>query len=219
MLAYVVYGLLILMDMPMSSDATADAPQLVGCETAVSDYIQGEVNWGNTLIRCPSDCAATSHTVYGNGPFSIDASICRAAIFAGKITDSGGVVDVHYVGKSDLNTGPDQNGVEIRGSPPWVAFDFQAADPNQIRDVRCDETLDDLFVVTGNHGVRKVRCPSGCVADQHDVYGTGPFTRDSAICTAAIFAGYIADNGGVVDVHWLPQQPTFASGNRSGGVR
>ena len=225
MLAYVVYGLLLLMDMPMSADATASAPELVDCGTLTSDYVQkpqwGYVNWGVFQVRCPSGCATFDDSyLVGTGPFMLDSSICRAAIFAGEITDSGGVVDVHYVPDPSGLDGGSRNGQEAESYTfSYLAFDFQEADPNQIRDLECDEALEDIFQMKSNHGIRKVRCPSGCMADQHDVYGTGPFTRGSAICTAAIFAGQVTDDGGVVDVHWLPQQPTFASGNRSGGVR
>jgi hypothetical protein len=41
-------------------------------------------------INCPSDCATKNYSVTGTGVYSIDSSICRAALQSGIITNDGG---------------------------------------------------------------------------------------------------------------------------------
>ena len=48
------------------------------------------------------------------------------------------------------------------------------------------------------------------------MWGTGPFTGDSGICSAAIFAGAITDGGGVVNLAWAQGQNSYAGGSQFG---
>ncbi|MBN3281310.1 CRLD1 protein, partial [Polyodon spathula] len=45
-------------------------------------------------VLCPADCTSQSSSVWGTDIYTDDSSICRAAIHAGKIRDSGGIVEV-----------------------------------------------------------------------------------------------------------------------------
>lgn len=64
-----------------------------------------------------------------------------------------------------------------------------AADPYQLD---CNHSGKDLSgdVGTSYH----VSCPSGCTSGS--VWGTGPYTRDSRVCTAAVHAGALTSAGG-----------------------
>jgi hypothetical protein len=42
------------------------------------------------LVNCPSDCLNSTSTVIGTGVYSLDSSICRAAIHSGVISNEGG---------------------------------------------------------------------------------------------------------------------------------
>lgn len=48
------------------------------------------------------------------------------------------------------------------------------------------------------------------------VWGTGPFTGDSDVCTAARFAGAIGAEGGVVRLTGLPGMSSYAGGTANG---
>jgi hypothetical protein len=41
-------------------------------------------------VNCPSDCASKNYSVTGTGVYSVDSSICRAALQSGVITNDGG---------------------------------------------------------------------------------------------------------------------------------
>lgn len=55
-------------------------------------------------------------------------------------------------------------------------------------------------------------CPAGCAGAIGSVWGSGPYTTDSAICRAAIHAGVIEDHkGGKVTVKLRPGQGSYAA--------
>src|SRR5690242_14875387 len=58
-------------------------------------------------------------------------------------------------------------------------------------------------------------CPSGFV--QSSVWGSGPYTADSDVCTAALHAGVIGLEGGRVTVNRVPA-PSVYRGTQSNGV-
>ncbi|KAK1164021.1 hypothetical protein AOXY_G16003 [Acipenser oxyrinchus oxyrinchus] len=45
-------------------------------------------------VHCPANCASQGSSVWGTDIYTDDSSICRAAIHAGKIRDSGGIAEV-----------------------------------------------------------------------------------------------------------------------------
>jgi hypothetical protein len=61
-----------------------------------------------------------------------------------------------------------------------------------------------------------VTCPAGCAAATGAVWGSGPYTDDSAICRAAIHAGVITDQGGPVQVTIAPGQQSYTGSARNG---
>lgn len=58
------------------------------------------------------------------------------------------------------------------------------------------------------------RCDPGAQAGS--VWGTGPFTADSDICTAARFAGAVGEEGGAVRLIGLPGREAYEGGNAHG---
>ena len=49
------------------------------------------------------------------------------------------------------------------------------------------------------------------------MWGKGPFTDDSSVCTAAVFAGRITlERGGVVRVRVAPGRPSYEGDTRNG---
>lgn len=59
-----------------------------------------------------------------------------------------------------------------------------------------------------------VQCPSGCTTG--GVWGSGPYTRDSRICTAAIHSGVITDDGGLVVAKIAPGGTDYKSSEAHG---
>ncbi len=59
------------------------------------------------------------------------------------------------------------------------------------------------------------RCPAG--GTPHDVWGSGPYTDDSSVCTAAVHAGVITlDKGGTVRVEMRPGQQSYQASGAHG---
>jgi hypothetical protein len=61
-------------------------------------------------------------------------------------------------------------------------------------------------------------CPaSGTAASP--VWGSGPYTADSAVCTAALHAGATTRRGGTVTLRVLPGQSERVNANETAGLR
>lgn len=55
-----------------------------------------------------------------------------------------------------------------------------------------------------------VNCPANCAASGRSIWGSGPYTADSALCVAAAHAGAIADaQGGTFQVVFDQGQPAY----------
>lgn len=55
-----------------------------------------------------------------------------------------------------------------------------------------------------------VNCPANCAAAARSVWGSGPYTADSALCTAAVHAGATSDaTGGTFQVVFDSGQPAY----------
>jgi hypothetical protein len=59
-----------------------------------------------------------------------------------------------------------------------------------------------------------VTCPAGCTSGA--VWGTSPYSDDSAICVAAIHAGALTAAGGVTTIAIVPGQEAYPSGSANG---
>lgn len=80
---------------PPPSKAKGRTNQAVDCSLR-GDELPGDVGTQRT-IRCPSGC--NTESVWGEGPYTDDSSVCAAAIHAGAIPeDEGGLVRVHTEG-------------------------------------------------------------------------------------------------------------------------
>ncbi|MEN0652756.1 MULTISPECIES: LCCL domain-containing protein [Hyphobacterium] len=60
------------------------------------------------------------------------------------------------------------------------------------------------------------RCPERGNSSHGAVWGSGIYTDDSSICTAAKFEGWIGDAGGLVWIQILPGQQSYQAGSRNG---
>ena len=162
-------------------------------------------------LHCPA--FGRPGSVWGSGTYTDDSSICTAAVHAGLFTvREGGLVPIEIRPGVEAYHGTSSHGIESRDFGSWggsfvitdrdgVATDYDTA-PTLIR------WDTDARNMRGLHGAQfTFRCMPGGEPDA--IWGTGTYTDDSSICTAAVHAGgggggITFDNGGEVTIEILP---------------
>ncbi|WP_377505048.1 LCCL domain-containing protein [Octadecabacter sp. R77987] len=142
------------------------------------------------LCRCPEGGAAKS--VWGSGPYTGDSDICTAARHAGAVDTAGGAVLVIKRGGQDAYEGGSANGVTTRNWGSYGrSFDVvMASSP---------ATIAACSVMPADADTLACTCPADD-GTRRPVYGSGPYTADSDICSAGRHAGVVPREGGTVHV-------------------
>lgn len=168
---------------------------------------------------CPPNGAPG--TVWGSDVYTDDSSVCTAAVHAGVITlAQGGSVTAYIHPGRSLYPGVARNGVTTRtyaSYPGSFAFTPRVeAEPSPPPGVEAITWSASATRFRATPGVRQqVWCPPGGSAGS--VWGRGPFTDDSSVCTAAVFAGRITlERGGVVRLVTSPGLPAYQGGASNG---
>jgi hypothetical protein len=147
--------------------------------------------------------AAVSGQVWGTGDYTTDSRICRAAVHAGAIPVSGGLVLVSPAPGHPRYTGTTANGVTTQNYGPWPAsFTVDAVQS-------CPQTFEN----------EPAPMTCACTAEAGRtgaVWGSGTYTTDSRICRAAIHAGAIQADGGIVIVTPGPGLASYAGSSANG---
>ena len=173
-------------------------------------------------FRCLCNPDAPQGSVYGTGMFTADSDICTAAIHTGAIgARKGGMVTVRPGGGCSSYAGTTRNGV---ASQPWGqyarSFWFEGHGQGACTPIKDGGACPSSFqaVPMRPRGVA-FRCTcAGGASDSGSIYGTGMYTTDSSICTAAVHAGVITEQkGGMVRVRPGPGCGHY-SGTRQNGV-
>lgn len=142
----------------------------------------------DSIVTCNCPASETaSGDVYGTRIYNDNSEICPAAVHAGVITGSGGVVTAMM--KRGLNSyaGSTQNGVVSKDSS-WHSGSFEF-----IQDCPAHLTSE-----RGNIGdTLSCRCSASATVSGA-LWGTGTYSDDSRVCRAAVHAGVISNRGGVV---------------------
>jgi hypothetical protein len=149
---------------------------------------------------CPSEATATG-SVWGSDVYTDDSAICRAALHAGAVgTDGGPVYVVEAAGQTSYPA-VTRNSVAGASWPSWgrsIAFrNVSKAGANDVAAsvAACPDNAAGLTV-----GARiTCRC-SVATSAAGTVWGSGPYTADSAVCHAARHAGRTGDSGNEVVV-------------------
>ena len=177
------------------------------------------------LVQCPLDCTAA--TVWGTDTYTNDSSICVAAVHAGVTTTAGGDVLVALLPGEDRYTGAERNGVVTRDYGSWGASIAVAApgalpQPEEevispvsglvLQDVEC--RTQGREVLSSDEPAARVQCPADC--GSNSVWGTDVYTDDSSICTAAVHAGEISLEGGIVRIELRDGQTSYEASERNG---
>ncbi|XP_076320551.1 clotting factor C isoform X4 [Tachypleus tridentatus] len=101
------------------------ADREVDCDSKAVDFLDdvGEP----VRIHCPAGCSLTAGTVWGTAIYHELSSVCRAAIHAGKLPNSGGAVHVVNNGPYSDFLGSDLNGIkseELKSLARSFRFDY-----------------------------------------------------------------------------------------------
>lgn len=168
--------------------------------SAQADSFRGQNGRQFTFI-CPPNGTASSR-LWGSGPYTDDSSICTAAVHAGVINVvSGGNVTIEIQRGSTSYAASSRHGVNSRSYGAWsgsfIVVGGQHAG-NQANRITWSTQANSL---RGRNGERfTFVCPANGTASSR-LWGSGLYTDDSSICTAAVHAGVInVVSGGTVTI-------------------
>ncbi|MCA9565878.1 MAG: hypothetical protein KC561_20415, partial [Myxococcales bacterium] len=147
--------------------------------------------------------------LWGTGVYSDDSSVCTAAIHAGVLTSAGGQAVVTIAAGQDAYPSSTQNGVSSSQWGSWGrSFTVAAAGTA----ATCSTNAQGLAGDPGTH--HTVTCPASCSGS---VWGTGAYSDDSSVCTAAIHAGVLAAGAaGSIVVTIAPGQEAYPASTQNG---
>lgn len=169
--------------------------------------------------QCPPN--GTLGSVWGTGVFTDDSSICSAATHSGMINPmAGGAVTVFvHPGRSSYQ-GSVANGVTSRNYATYPgSFAFTPTVPPEVAAPDGAEGITWAQTATAwrgaNGSTHRVFCPPGGATGT--VWGSGPYTDDSSMCTAAVHAGRITQaQGGAFTVLISRGYPRYRGSSRGG---
>jgi len=177
---------------------------------------------GQPGVQATFDCPARGKigSVWGTNVYTDDSSICSAAAHAGAITAAaGGRIVIEIRAGEPSYTGTARNGVTSSNWGSWSgSFVVVAGTPGAVAPagppaIDWTDTAAGLSGVPG--GPVTVICPAGGTAAS--LWGTGLYTDDSSICTAAVHTGAITfAKGGTVTFALTRGAPSYTSSSANG---
>ena len=166
---------------------------------------------------CPSEATATG-SVWGSDLYTDDSAICRAALHAGAIGTEGGPVYVVEAAGQTSYPAVTRNSVAGASWPSWgrsIAFrnvSEAGANDRTSTVAACPDNAAGLAV-----GARVTCGCSAAASAAGTVWGSGPYTADSAICRAARHAGRTSDSAlDVVMFEVTAGKQNYPASNRHG---
>ena len=181
------------------------------------------------VYTCPG--GGTVGNVYGSGLYTDDSSVCTAAIHAGLISlAAGGTVTIEMRAGASSYTSSARNGITSRGYGGWPgAFAFPAAAGGTTTaaatPTTATGTVAAAVAASWSSDTRSYRsrvgstyrftCPAG--GRTSTIWGSGTYTDDSSVCTAAVHAGLISlARGGSVTVQIRAGLSSYVRSTRNG---
>ena len=205
-----------------------------------------EIEWDTTLkkfqfdvdkfigqrltVKCPPASVNESFGgVYGTDVYPSNNAICIAALHAGKITKDGGTVTVQLNPGEKEYKGSTRNGVEttdLPGTPRSMTF-VDGPGSEAVKKIHLAHIprikWDTKFTATGfaNRNLVGQRFTFRCPAAPSDmrpriIYGTDSYDFPSMVCRAAVHAGKITTDGGIVTVQMDPGVKKLVGSIRNG---
>jgi hypothetical protein len=193
-------------------DAPADAVDL-----ATTNLVALRGQWGKAFYV---DCApGATGTVWGTDLYTDDSSPCLAAVHAGRLpSGASGRVYGYIAPPSGHFAGSERNGIATQDYGAWPgAYQFTAPDPSTFPPANATVVgwPDAGTAYRENPGTHIVWCPPNGVAAT--VWGRGPYTDDSSMCTAAVHAGAISlATGGQVTIRTVPALRAYPASEENG---
>ncbi|KAH3756926.1 cysteine-rich secretory protein LCCL domain-containing [Pelomyxa schiedti] len=162
----------------------------------------------------------TGGVVYGTDTYSPRSNVCSAALHAGVIGLEGGSFSVakhpNYKGEFIASV---RNGIESHAAPSHKngAFSCYALkDSSSLAQHTAEKTWADA-INCGHRGGIFFFCKgiaNGCPGGT--IWGTGVYTSDSCVCTAALHSGAITPQGGYFSVIHASGQESYPSSTMHG---
>jgi hypothetical protein len=173
--------------------------------------IELEGDMGDVLsVSCPADC--TQGIIWGTGVYTDDSYVCTAAIHAGALDENGGDVEVSILEGQEEYLASEENGILSSSWGQWDrSFGFGETPREEVIQFSCfDTSVEGAEIGDAYQGV----CPSGCEAGS--IWGTGIYTEDSTICTAAAHAGVTTlEEGGEFTIAFLDGQASYSASEQN----
>jgi hypothetical protein len=191
---------------------TADATRFVGRIGKLFTYV------------CPAN--GTENTVWGTTIYTDDSSVCTAAVNYGLVTvESGGTVTIEMLPGLASYSGSNRNGTTTDSWAAWGSSFVFIGQPIHNTDVGYGGT--DLGYggfdwgaaasdFRGQNGQRYLYiCSPG--GSPGYLWGTGTYTDDSSVCTAAVQQGLITlAKGGYVTIEIQPGANSYTGSTKNG---
>ena len=167
-------------------------------------------------LTCACTGGEVKGSVWGIGPFTGDSNICAAAQFAGILPPEGGAVYVKGVPGLDAYEAGTANGIT---TGKWGAYSLSFTVTAAGAKTAGTASFSDLPACGRLPAdVQTLACSCSADAAGSSVWGSDPYTADSAICAAARHAGLLAaGSGGIVNVLRVPGLDAYR-GSVSNGV-
>lgn len=170
---------------------------------------------GTTCTCAAADTASGS--VWGDGVYTTDSKICRAAVHAGAIPATGGSVTVKPAAGCSSYSGSAKNGVKTGnwGKYPGSYFFEGHGDGTCKKSDKCPgrfkalENVDESSSVTCTCDAAQTQ--AGPLWGDENIY-----TSDSSICRAAVHAGAITESGGSVTAKGAPGCSKYGGTEKNG---
>jgi hypothetical protein len=177
----------------------------------------------------PANIQDMDETVFGTDTYPSDSSICVAAVHAGLIDRDGGVVTVQLNPGADEYVGSSRNGIDTQSLPATQRSMIFVTGPEAgaVDEVQMDYVpridWDTKFTATGLAYEQLVgqhflfSCPAAPNnLTQRRVVGTDSYAFNSMVCRAAVHAGAITTDGGLVTVQLDPGADKLVGSIRNG---
>lgn len=160
-------------------------------------------------LACSCPAIPAIRSVWGSGPYTADSDVCTAALHAGVIGAEGGEVLAVATEGQQSYEGSTANGVQTRNWGSYdMSFTFVVPEPEAEAAAACEEYP---------LGSPSYTCSCDAGSGYGFVWGSGPYTADSDICSAAVHAGVIGPEGGTVTALALGGLDAYR-GSESNGV-
>lgn len=159
------------------------------------------------ICNCPG--GGTNGSVWGSGPYTADSDICTAARHAGAIGAEGGPLQLTRQLGQDSYSGTSQNGVS---TGDWGSYG-QSFAVASVMQASAAPILPACGQLPGDADTLTCSCTANISGS---VWGSGPYTADSNICSAARHAGYIEAEGGEVIVLRVPGLAAYTGSDFNG---